>query len=135
MARDNCRGRLNQQSRLTAKDRMSTRSIRTFMALRCSDPGSNRRSSHTSLPMSDFFGRGKPPGLLSCGSCFFDRHPGSWLPKKPMEIGTEECCLKIGLKKGLQKFWCSILTPAGTIFEGWLKTTWSDWNLLHPIPF
>ena len=27
--------------------------------------------------------------------------------KKPVKIGTGECCLKNGLKKGLQKFWCS----------------------------
>ncbi|MCP4011318.1 MAG: hypothetical protein GY726_17595 [Proteobacteria bacterium] len=27
--------------------------------------------------------------------------------KKPIEIGIEECCLKIVSKKGLKKFWCS----------------------------
>jgi hypothetical protein len=30
--------------------------------------------------------------------------------KKPVKIGTGECCLKNGLKKGLQKFWCSPTT-------------------------
>ncbi len=107
MAQNTCRRRFNQQGRLTAKIRMPTRSVRTFMALRCSDPGSKRRSSHTSLPMSDFIGRGEPPGLLSCGYCLFDRHPGSWPSKKPIKIGIEECCLKIGAKKCLKKFWCS----------------------------
>jgi hypothetical protein len=118
MARGICRRWLNQQGRLTAMARMSTRPSELQMAPRCSDPGNNRRSSHTSLPMSDIIGRGIPPGLLGCGYCFFDRHPGSWPSKKPIEIGTEECCLKIWSKKGLQKFWCSCQSCVGGMTWG-----------------
>ncbi len=32
--------------------------------------------------MSDIIGRGEPPVLLSCGYCFFDRHPGLCCLKK-----------------------------------------------------
>jgi hypothetical protein len=96
------------KDRLTAMARVPTRSVRNLMAPRCSDPITKRRSRHTRLPQSDISGRGEPPVLLNWRDQFFYRHPGSWFfLKKPVKIGTGECCLKKWAKKGLQKFWCS----------------------------
>jgi len=58
--------------------------------------------------MSDMIGRGEPPGLLGLeDTVFLIIIPVHGLQKKPVKIGMEGCCLKIGSKKGLKKFWCS----------------------------
>jgi hypothetical protein len=97
-----------KSNRLTAMARVPTRSVRNLMAPRCSDPITKRRSRHTRLPQSDISGRGEPPVLLSWrDQLFLIVIPVLGFLKKPVKIGTGECCLKKWSKKGLQKFWCS----------------------------
>jgi len=59
------------------------------------------------LPQSGINGRGEPPVLLTGETSFLIGIPVNGPFKKPVQIGTGECCLKNGSKKGLQKFWCS----------------------------